>query len=355
MLLNIIRAIFVCISAGAFATYITQDQLVPTEIAEHPLIAFLVLMSLVVGIIATDLLIRKKRIEEISAIYFGLLVGALLSYLFIQAIEPAFNQANFRDGQAYYNLTSMFMLLTIPYLSISFLLQTKDDFRFVIPYVEFSRELKGGRPLVVDSYALIDGRIAELVETLVIDSQMLVPDFVLEDLQRIADSGDKVRKGRGRRGLDVLSRIQQHPHAEIRIYDTNFEKPISGKATPHDQMLIEVAKAVSGRIITNDVNLNKVASVQNIDVINLNDVANALKPKYIPGDHVRIHLIKEGESFGQGVGYLDDGTMLVCEQGRDLIGKDVDVEITSVLQNSSVRMLFGKPSHSASSSSQKKN
>ncbi|MCA8983409.1 MAG: TRAM domain-containing protein [Planctomycetaceae bacterium] len=344
MLLSIIRAIFVCIAAGAFATYVNRpDDHLPQAIAENRFLTFAGLMLIVAGVITTDLFIRHKRIEDLSAVYFGLLIGVLLGYLFLQAVVPLFDQGFVADGPAYYNMLSMVILMAVPYLCISFLLQTKDDFRFVIPYVEFSRELKGGRPLILDSHALIDGRIAELVETRVIDSQMFVPDFVLEDLQRIADSGDKVRRGRGRRGLDVLARIQQFPHAEIRIYDTKHGKRPLSTSTSHDQMLIEVAKGVSGRIITNDVNLNKAAGVQQIDVINLNDVANALKPKFIPGEHVRIQLIKEGESFGQGVGYLDDGTMVVCEQGRELVGQEVDVEVTSVLQNSAGRMIFGKP------------
>lgn len=343
MLLSIIRAVFVCIAAGAFATYVNQaDENLPLAIANNKFWTFAGLMTIVVSMITLDLFIRNKRIEDMSAIYFGMLIGLLLGYLFIQAVEPLFDQGLIRDSQAYYNMFSMIVLLVLPYLCISFLLQTKDDFRFIIPYVEFSRELKGGRPLILDSHSLIDGRIAELVETRVIDSQMLVPDFVLEDLQRIADSGDKVRRGRGRRGLDVLSRIQQFPHAEIRIHETHAHRS-GNKVTPHDQLLIEVAKAVTGRIITNDVNLNKIANVQNIDVINLNDVANALKPKYIPGEHVRIQLIKEGESYGQGVGYLDDGTMVVCEQGKEYVGQEVEVEVTSVLQNSAGRMIFGKP------------
>ncbi len=345
MLLSVIRAIFVCIAAGVFATYVSRpDDHLPQAIAENRLLTFAGLMLVVVGVITTDLFIRRKRIEDMSAIYFGLLIGVLLGYLFLQAVVPLFDQGFVADGKAYYNMLSMVILIAVPYLCISFLLQTKDDFRFVIPYVEFSRELKGGRPLILDSHSLIDGRIAELVETRVIDSQMFVPDFVLEDLQRIADSGDKVRRGRGRRGLDILARIQQFPQAEIRIFDTkNSRRPLGKSGATHDQLLIDVAKAVSGRIITNDVNLNKAAGVQNIDVINLNDVANALKPKYIPGEHVRISLIKEGESYGQGVGYLDDGTMVVCEQGRELVGQEVEVEVTSVLQNSAGRMIFGKP------------
>ncbi|WP_237226294.1 PIN/TRAM domain-containing protein [Rubinisphaera sp. JC750] len=344
MLLSFVRALFVCIAAAALATYVNQsDEVLPALVMNNRFLTFSGLMLVIGGVIGLDLLIRRKRIEDLSAVYFGLLIGVLLAYLFIQAIDPLFDQGFFEDGPAYYNMMSMVILLVVPYLSISFLLQTKDDFRFVIPYVEFSRELKGGRPLILDSHALIDGRIAELTETHLIDAQMLVPDFVLEDLQRIADSGDKVRRGRGRRGLDVLSRLQQYPHAEIRIYDTNQSKRTAPKSASHDQLLIEVAKLVSGRIITNDVNLNKIASVQQIDVINLNDVANALKPKYIPGEHVRINLIKEGESYGQGVGYLDDGTMVVCEQGRDMVGQEVEVEVTSVLQNSAGRMIFGKP------------
>jgi len=346
MLLGIIRALFVCIAAGAFATFVNQQDGLPDAIHNNRFLTFFILMTIAIGVIFTDVLIKRKRIEDLSALYFGLLIGVLLSYLLLQAVEPLFAQAFGNAGQAYYHMFSLVMLLSIPYFSISFLMQTKDDFRFIIPYVEFSRELKGGRPLVLDSHALIDGRIAELVETHVIDSQMLVPDFVLEDLQRIADSGDKVRRGRGRRGLDVLSRIQQHPHAEIRIFETSSAKGMSVKHSSHDQSLIDVAKIVSGRIVTNDVNLNKIAGVQNVEVVNLNDVANALKPKYIPGEHVRINLIKEGESYGQGVGYLDDGTMVVCEQGKDLIGQQVDVEVTSVLQNSAGRMIFGKPSGS---------
>lgn len=343
MLLSIIRAVFICIAAGAFATYVSQpDEFLPDAIANHKFLTFAGLIAIAAGVITLDVFIRNKRIEDMSAIYFGLLIGLLLGYLFIRAVEPLFVQGLIQDSTAYFNMLSMVMLLVLPYLCISFLLQTKDDFRFIIPYVEFSRELKGGRPLILDSHSLIDGRIAELVETRVIDSQMLVPDFVLEDLQRIADSGDKVRRGRGRRGLDVLNRIQQFPQAEIRIHETRGRRD-ANKATPHDQLLIEVAKEVTGRIITNDVNLNKVASVQNIDVINLNDVANALKPKYIPGEHVRIQLIKEGESFGQGVGYLDDGTMVVCEHGREYVGQELEVEVTSVLQNSAGRMIFGKP------------
>lgn len=225
--------------------------------------------------------------------------------------------------------------MILPYLCITFLLQTKDQFRFVIPYVEFARELKGGRPMILDSSALIDGRIADVVDTNVIDAQFVVPQFILQEVQDIADSHDKVRRSRGRRGLDILRRLQQDPKVDIKVHDDDTSKGMSV-----DQRLIEISKQLNGRIVTNDLNLNKLAGVQGIDVINLNDVSNALKPRFIPGEHVRLKIIKEGEGPGQGVGYLDDGTMVVVDQGVRQIGQEVDTVVTSVLQNSAGRMIF---------------
>ncbi|MGE0377605.1 MAG: PIN/TRAM domain-containing protein, partial [Planctomycetaceae bacterium] len=207
------------------------------------------------------------------------------------------------------------------------------------PYVEFSRELKGGRPLVIDSSALIDGRIADVVETRILDVQMVVPKFVIQEVQDIADSHDKLRRSRGRRGLDVLRALQQDPKVDIHVHEGDAG-PAKGRSV--DQRIVDLAKQLNGRVLTNDFNLNKVASVQGVEVVNLNDVSNALKPRYIPGEHVGIKLIKEGESPGQGVGYLDDGTMVVCENGGSEVGKQVDLIVTSVLQNSAGRMIFGR-------------
>lgn len=347
MLLIIIRIVFLMIAAGAIATYVSGSNS-PDAVTDHALLSFSLMFLLVLGVLVMDVMIRRKRVEAISAVYFGLLIGVLLSYLLIQAVEPFFQQDLFKnDGPRYRNGVGMMALLILPYLCITFLLQTKDDFRFVIPYVEFSRELKGGRPLIIDSTALIDGRIADLIETKVVDTQLVVPDFVLQELQDIADTGDKVRRGRGRRGLDVLGKIQQNPHAEVRIHET--APPAERSSSSRDRRLVEIAKELSGRVVTNDINLNKVAAVQNVDVINLNDVANALKPRYLPGEQLRIKIIKEGESYGQGVGYLDDGTMVVCEQGKESVGQEIDVEVTSVLQNSAGRMIFGRLPGSVSS------
>ncbi|TWT58478.1 putative PIN and TRAM-domain containing protein precursor [Thalassoglobus neptunius] len=340
MLLLIIRAIYIVICVGALATYtFSQNSNAPEFVVQHPVASFLVMLSIALSILLVDILIPRKRVEVISAIYFGLLIGVLLTYLMNLALRPMFNEPNLfgSEGGAYAAASTLISILILPYICITFLLQTKDQFRFVIPYVEFSRELKGGRPMILDSSALIDGRIADVVDTNIVDSEFIVPSFILQEVQDVADSQDKIRKSRGRRGLDILKRLQQHPKIEVKMHNAIDE---TDKTV--DQRLVELSKDLNARLVTNDVNLNKLAGVQGVDVINLNDVANSLKPRYIPGEHLRIRIIKEGEGPGQGVGYLDDGTMVVVDQGTRQMGQDVDTVVTSVLQNSAGRMIFSK-------------
>ncbi len=365
MLLVILRVVYLSVCAGAILAYINPEEVegpassvpatvknvdgnrvvvveestpsLPRIIRENKLWAFILLLLLTQIVTICDVLIPKKRIEVISAIYFGILVGVLLAYLMTQALTPVVKPP-------YTNMAVMISLLIFPYICVSLLLQTKDDFRFVIPYVEFARDLKGGRPLVVDSSSLIDGRIADVVETQILESQLVVPDFVLAEVQEIADSNDKNRRIRGRRGLEVLATMQKSPHTEIRVHETNRNE---FRSMAVDHKIVELAKQLRGGVITNDFNLNKVASVQGISVINLNDVASALRPRFIPGERLRIKIIKEGESPGQGVGYLDDGTMVVCEGTASRIGAEVDSIVSSVLQSSAGRMIFAKPVHNA--------
>jgi uncharacterized protein YacL len=340
MLLFVIRVIYMLIAIGSIVTYVTAPNSgAPTIVQAHPVVSSVLLILVAASILVVDVLIPRKRVEVMSAIYFGLLIGVLLSYLMGLALRPVFTGREFMGVEApkFEGMISLLTFLVLPYLCITFLLQTKDDFRFVIPYVEFSRELKAGRPFILDSSALIDGRIADLAGTHILDSEVLVPQFILHEVQDIADSHDKVRRSRGRRGLDILKTLQQDPRLEVRVVESDAVK---GKSV--DQRLIELAKAHNGRLITNDLNLNKLAGVQGVTVVNLNDVSNSLKPRFIPGEHVRIKIIKEGESMGQGVGYLDDGTMVVVDQGAKLLGEETDTVVTSVLQNSAGRMIFSK-------------
>ena len=339
MFLIVLRATYFLICASAIAAFVNTWS-DPYEVFKNrQFFAFLMMLAVSQIVTLIDIFTPRKRIEVISAIYFGLLIGVLLSYMLMQTTNPLLEALKLLK---YEGPIKLVLTLMVTFLSTTLLVQTRDDFRFVIPYVEFARELKGIRPLILDSSALIDGRIADVVETKILDSKMFVPDFVLKEVQDIADSQDKNRRIRGRRGLEVLAKLQQMPHAEVTVYDTK-KKEIDQHGMTVDQRLVELGKDLNGRIVTSDFNLNRVAAVQGVEVINLNDVAASLRPRFLPGDGLKVRVIREGEGQGQGVGYLDDGTMVVCEQARDLIGKEVETTVTSVLQSSTGRMIFARP------------
>jgi uncharacterized protein YacL len=242
----------------------------------------------------------------------------------------------------YSSYISLGVLTILCYACVSLLLQTKDDFRFVIPYVEFSRDLKGLKPLILDTSSVIDGRLAELAETNILDSRIVMPQFVLMELQAIADSSDKLRRVRGRRGLDILNRLRSSDKLDFMMYDSDLPE-FAGQ--PVDMKLVLLAKHLDGKLVTGDFNLNKVAKLHNVVVIDLNQVASALRPQYLPGESFQIRIVKPGEGHEQGVGYLDDGTMVVIEGGRDRINQTVQVAVTSTLQTQAGRMIFAKVDH----------
>lgn len=338
MLITIIRAIFVLVAAGVAAR---MAQLVGGSNVLLPFLTFVGIMVGALVVVVVDLMTPRKKIQTISAVYFGLIVGLILSNLLQTAIEPTLQLAEgLRISGEVRQAALGLLTVAICYTCVSILLQTKDDFRFIIPYMEFSREIKGARPLVLDTSVIIDGRIADVADARVIDQPMVVPRFVLQELQSIADSSDKLRRNRGRRGLDILNRLQKSPGIEVRIHDG--DNPELAGIREVDQRLVVLAKVLGGKVVTNDYNLNKVAKLQGVEVINLNDLANALKPIVLPGENLQVKLIKRGEEPGQGVGYLDDGTMVVVEQGVHHLGEMVRLTVTSVLQTSAGRMIFGR-------------
>jgi uncharacterized protein YacL len=334
MLIVLVRAIFVLVIAGfgvRTATIVGEHQLA------NPYVLFIGVMLAAVVVVIVDTFTPRKRIQTLSAIYIGFIVGIFLTYLLQSAIQPTMQL--YLDARVH-QMFMTFMTIFICYLCISTLLQTKDDFRFIIPYVEFSKEVKGARPLVLDTSVVIDGRIADVAETRVIDQPMIIPRFVLQELQSIADSSDKLRRNRGRRGLDILNRLQKSPGIEVRIHDG--EIPELAGIREVDQRLVVLAKHLGGKVVTNDYNLNKIARLQGVEVINLNDLANAMKPIVLPGESLTVKLLKRGEEQGQGIGYLDDGTMVVAEQGAYHLGETLRLSVTSVLQTSAGRMIFGR-------------
>lgn len=201
-----------------------------------------------------------------------------------------------------------------------------------------TNELNLPRPKILDTSVIIDGRIADICQTNFIEGTIIIPQFVLGELQHIADSSDVLKRNRGRRGLDVLNRIQKELPIKVEIYEGDFED-----IQEVDSKLIKLAKVIDGIVVTNDFNLNKVCDLQGVHVLNINDLANAVKPVVLPGEELLVQVIKDGKEQNQGIAYLDDGTMIVVEEGRNYIGKTIEVLITSVLQTSAGRMIFAKP------------
>jgi uncharacterized protein YacL len=190
---------------------------------------------------------------------------------------------------------------------------------------------------ILDTSVIIDGRVADIAEAGFLGGTILIPQFVLRELQQIADSSDSAKRNRGRRGLDILQRMQKNHNLEVQIYDADFPQ-----VREVDLKLIELGKQLAAPIVTNDFNLNKVAHLRGVEVLNINELANALKPVVLPGETMRVFILKEGKEYNQGVAYLDDGTMVVVDNARRLIGKNVDMIVTSVLQTTAGKMIFGR-------------
>ncbi|MDZ4819486.1 MAG: TRAM domain-containing protein [Planctomycetota bacterium] len=332
--LIILRCTFVLVAAG-LGVGLINSTLLPDNPEQLPLLVLSGIVALALLIIGIDAMFPRKRLESITAVYFGMIVGMFLTYVVRLALYPLLPDAN-SSGVYWFGLILGMILC---YTCVSVLLQTKDDFRFIIPYVEFAKEIKGRKPYVLDTSVVIDGRIADVVETQVFDNQLIMPRFVIAELQGIADSSDRMRRSRGRRGLDILNRLRANTSIDVMIFDRELPE-FTGQ--PVDLKLVLLAKHLNGRVVTNDYNLNKVAKLHGVEVINLNDLANALKPVFLVGETIDVRVVKAGESPGQGIGYLDDGTMIVVEGGRDHINTTIRVVVTSMLQKSAGRMVFGR-------------
>ena len=341
MVLWIVRATFFLAAIALGVAALSR-----VEYASVGWVIFFLYLVVAAAVVIADLVIKRKRIDMISSVYFGLIVGLSLTYVAQLLLNPLFQ--SYEDGAiSVAGLPASTLKLTIIslvgialcYTCVSVLWQTREDFRFVIPYVEFSKDVKGLKPYVLDTSVVIDGRIADIVDTGIVDNQLVMPRFVLAELQAIADSSDKMRRSRGRRGLDILNRLRNNTEIDFKVYDRELPEM---EGQPVDMKLLMLARHLDGKIVTGDFNLNKVAKLQNVPVINLNEIANSLKPVFLPGEDVKIKVVKAGEGPGQGVGYLDDGTMIVIEDGRDQIGNDVRITVTSMLQTSAGRMVFGK-------------
>ena len=323
--LFIIRLLFVAVLA--FAAYFLH----PFNI-EGPLAAGIGVVA-AIGVVVFEIRIRKVSLTRLIGAVFGSVLGILGAYLISLVLERAMPDSD----------------NTVPFLQVLILaLMTYCGLVVGAAKGEMLNlgalgGLFGGEKAaetsfkILDTSVIIDGRIADIAETGFIDGALVIPQFVLRELQQVADSSDSMKRNRGRRGLDVLQRIQKMPQLNIKIVEDDFPA-----VREVDMKLIELAKLYACKIVTNDFNLNKVAQLRGVEVLNINELANALKPVVLPGETIRVFILKEGKEYTQGVAYLDDGTMVVVDNARKMISKTIDVSVTSVLQTTAGKMIFGK-------------
>ena len=341
MILIILRILFVAMMSGLGVTIINSPDLMGQSAWTPPLV-FAVLMLIAAVVIRVDIWIPRKKIDAITAVYFGLIVGLIISYMLSLALTPLFPTDKIKANPFLYELQPMVKLLIsiiTCYITTSLLLQTRSDFRMILPYVEFKKDVRSSRPYVLDTSAVIDGRIVDILETGIFDSPLVIPRSVVSEIQNFAESSDKLRRARGRRGLDILNRLQNDPKVDLRVMDSDSPELMQ---YPEDSRLVILTKQLEGKLITSDYNLSKVAQVHGTPSLNLNDLSNALKQVFVPGEQLEVLLVKAGEEPQQGCGYLPDGTMVVVDNGRSEIGKLIRITVTSVLQTSAGRLVFGK-------------
>ena len=282
--------------------------------------------------------LRKVSASDFMSGTIGLLLGLLMAFLISQL---------YGNLHPYLGLTlSVLTYVFLGYLGMRVSIRRASD---IVKAMGESLRSRDGRsskkenvvvPKILDTSVIIDGRIADIMRTGFIEGRIVIPEFVLVELRHIADSSDALKRNRGRRGLDVLNRIQND--YGIEIYNTDKEKALAD-IPEVDVKLLKLAQIMNGKVVTNDYNLNKVAAIKGVEVLNINELANTLKPVVLPGERMQVFLVKEGKEYGQAVAYLDDGTMIVVDDSKKHIGETISIIVTSVLQTSAGRMIFGKP------------
>lgn len=282
-------------------------------------------------LIALDEMLKGISLRAFSAMTFGLLMGSLIAWLVDQS--QLFIYVDERPTRW---IVRLGLFIGFSYLGMVLALRSnKEDFSLIIPYVRFASQSKPDELLLLDTSVIIDGRIADLIETRFLEGTVVVPRFVLKELQQIADSNDGVRRARGRRGLEVLSRIQRSPRNDVKIHEGDIPEEAEV-----DAKLVRLAKVLGAKLFTNDYNLGKIAELQSVRHVNMNEIAVAMKKAVLPGETYVLRLVREGKDKGQGIGYLPDGTMVVVNQAQALVGQQVEVEVLSLIQTGAGVMVF---------------
>jgi len=285
-----------------------------------------------VAIIVFEWRLRAMSLKRLIGAAIGSVLGIIGAYLFALVIRNSIPPGPIQS------FLQIMVMLVMAYVGLAVGANKGDLLNLAALGGIFGGERSGKKSYkILDTSVIIDGRIADIAETGFLDGLIVIPQFVLRELQLVADSADSLKRNRGRRGLDILQRLQKTASVQIQIVEDDFPS-----VREVDMKLIELAKLYEGKIITNDFNLNKVAQLQGVAVLNINELANSLKPIVLPGEIMRVFILKEGKEYNQGVAYLDDGTMVVVDNARKMIGKTIDISVTSVLQTTAGKMIFGK-------------
>ncbi len=339
MLVRFIRVGFVALMLIVVLLYVLSISFNSDELekgfAKNWWIPVLTALVLAGVFLAIDLLTPRKKISLISGVVFGLMAGLMTAWVFSTVIDLVVQTWDIQAG-SFITAIKVLLGVSLSYLGITMVLQTQDEFRLVIPYVEFAKQMRGPLPLVLDTSALIDARIADIAASGLIQQSVVIPEIVIEELQLLADSRDRMKRNKGRRGLDIANKLQRMSGVDVVIDNTPTQK----KGV--DLALVELCGSMPGMMVTLDMALVRIATIQKIRVLSINDLANALKPVVIPGKMINVELIKPGEQHGQAVGYLEDGTMVVAEDGYPYIGETRELVITSSMQTAAGRLLFAR-------------
>ena len=286
--------------------------------------------AIAVSILIAEQVVRRCSMRTLIGAVFGSLVG-LLGALLVSNILS--NMVVLEPATATFLQVLTLALMT--YLGLMVGIAKGDLLNINLGGIFKERARRSAK--ILDTSVVIDGRVADIIETGFLEGPITVPEFVLKELQLVADSSDSIKRNRGRRGLDILRQIQKKSNVSVNIVEDDFPE-----IRAVDHKLIELAKEQGGTIVTNDFNLNKVAQLRGVAVLNINELANSLKPVVLPGESMKVFILKEGKEYNQGVAYLDDGTMVVVDNARRMIGKNIDIQVTSVLQTTAGKMIFGR-------------
>ena len=319
MWLVLFRGVVVAVLAGAGYLY--------SPLPERPLLGLASGLVLALAVIALEVNIRGVPGPQLV----GALVGGVTGLIGARLLRGAVQGLEF----AWHDFVHVGLVVFLVYIGIALGSQKGDWFEPARIIAAFRDSASLQQYKILDTSVIIDGRIADICETGFLEGTLVVPQFVLRELQQVADSSDSLKRNRGRRGLDILQKIQKMANVHVQIVETDFPT-----VREVDLKLIELARHMNGKIVTNDFNLNKVAQLRGVQVLNINELANSLKPVVLPGEAMRVFVLKEGKEAGQGVGYLDDGTMVVVEQGKKAMGRTIEVTVTSVLQTTAGKMIF---------------